>query len=207
MQALGLGALAALADDDHLRAETLSKETLTISRRLGMGHFTAAGLVNLGACAALQERPIRSAVLWGAAESLFEAMGAARMPAEFAFNEPYVDAARAQVDEGVWESALARGRAMSEEEALGYALSERELPPASRLSDASPAVVGGSPLTHREGEIAALVARGLTNRQVSAELSVSEHTVANHLAKIRRKLGLGSRAQVAAWAAQRQTTS
>ena len=207
MHALALGALAALAAGDHLQAEKLDKETVTISRRLGMGHFTAAGLVVFGACAALQERPVRSAVLWGAAESLFEAMGAARMPAELAFYEPYLDAARAQVDEAVWESALARGRTMSEEEAVEYAFSEDEPPSASCPPGTSPAIVRESPLTRREEEITALAARGLTNRQISAELSVSEHTVANHLARIRRKLGLGSRAQVAVWAAERRTTS
>ena len=51
-------------------------------------------------------------------------------------------------------------------------------------------------LTAREQEVALLVGRGLTNRRIAQELSISEHTVANHVRKILKKLGLRSRAQV-----------
>jgi DNA-binding NarL/FixJ family response regulator len=59
-------------------------------------------------------------------------------------------------------------------------------------------------LTRREREVVVLVARGLTNRQVSAELSISERTAGNHVARILRKLGLRSRAQIASWATERR---
>ncbi len=58
-----------------------------------------------------------------------------------------------------------------------------------------------SPLTPREREVAALVARGLTNREIAAGLVVTERTAATHIEHILSKLGLRSRAQVAAWAA------
>jgi DNA-binding NarL/FixJ family response regulator len=61
-------------------------------------------------------------------------------------------------------------------------------------------------LTRREEEVAALVARGLTNRQVATELSISDYTVANHVARILRKLGLGSRSQLTAWVVERRTS-
>ncbi len=51
-------------------------------------------------------------------------------------------------------------------------------------------------LTRREQEVAVLVGRGLTSRQIGEELSISEHTVANHVGKILKKLGLRSRAQI-----------
>ena len=51
-------------------------------------------------------------------------------------------------------------------------------------------------LTPREREVALLVARGLTNRRIASELSVSERTVENHVRKILKKLGLHSRAQI-----------
>jgi non-specific serine/threonine protein kinase len=57
-------------------------------------------------------------------------------------------------------------------------------------------------LTRREQEVATLVARGLTNRQLATELSISERTASNHVAKVLKKLGLRSRAQIAAWAAE-----
>jgi DNA-binding NarL/FixJ family response regulator len=54
-------------------------------------------------------------------------------------------------------------------------------------------------LTPRELEIVLHVARGLSNRQISTELSISERTAGNHVAKILKKLGLNSRAQIASW--------
>lgn len=54
-------------------------------------------------------------------------------------------------------------------------------------------------LTRREREVAALVAEGLTNREIATRLFVSERTVDGHLEHIREKLGVSSRAQVAAW--------
>jgi DNA-binding NarL/FixJ family response regulator len=65
-----------------------------------------------------------------------------------------------------------------------------------------------SQLTPRERETAALVARGLTNRQIGQALVISEGTAALHVKRILAKLGFSSRAQVAAWAvAQRLAPS
>ena len=56
-----------------------------------------------------------------------------------------------------------------------------------------------STLTRREQEVAALVAQGLTNRQIAERLFISERTAEHHVEQIRSKLGFHSRAQVAAW--------
>lgn len=48
-------------------------------------------------------------------------------------------------------------------------------------------------LSEREREVLALVARGLSNKQIAAELGLSTWTVNNHIAKILRKLGVESR--------------
>jgi DNA-binding CsgD family transcriptional regulator/sugar lactone lactonase YvrE len=58
---------------------------------------------------------------------------------------------------------------------------------------------GNPGLTRREREIAALVAEGLTNREIAQRLFISERTADGHLEHIREKLGVSSRAQVAAW--------
>jgi DNA-binding NarL/FixJ family response regulator len=55
-------------------------------------------------------------------------------------------------------------------------------------------------LTPREQEVAELIARGLTNRQIAAELIVAERTVDAHVYNMLSKLGFRSRAQVAGWA-------
>jgi two-component system nitrate/nitrite response regulator NarL len=59
-----------------------------------------------------------------------------------------------------------------------------------------------APLTTREIDIVRGVARGLTNRQIAAELSIAERTVDTHVENILKKLRVRSRALVAAWAAQ-----
>ena len=57
-----------------------------------------------------------------------------------------------------------------------------------------------NPLTPREGEILKLVARGLTNREISETLVISERTVGNHIGNILGKLHLANRTQVALYA-------
>jgi DNA-binding CsgD family transcriptional regulator len=56
-----------------------------------------------------------------------------------------------------------------------------------------------SPLSPRELEVARLVARGLTNKQIGQALYVSERTAENHVQHILTKLGLRNRSQIAAW--------
>jgi DNA-binding NarL/FixJ family response regulator len=58
-------------------------------------------------------------------------------------------------------------------------------------------------LTAREREVAVLVARGRTNREIAAALVISERTADAHVQNILNKLGFSSRAQIAAWAAER----
>ena len=54
-------------------------------------------------------------------------------------------------------------------------------------------------LTRREWEVARLITQGLSNRRIAQHLVLSERTVDSHVSHILRKLGLGSRAQIAAW--------
>jgi DNA-binding NarL/FixJ family response regulator len=59
------------------------------------------------------------------------------------------------------------------------------------------------PLTRREREVVALLARALSNDQIAAELTISPATARTHVDHVLAKLGLHSRAQVAVWATQR----
>ncbi|QKV72091.1 helix-turn-helix transcriptional regulator [Streptomyces harbinensis] len=76
-------------------------------------------------------------------------------------------------------------------------------PPAPAPPEAVPAVLPGAGLTPRQHEVALLVAKGLTNRQISRELEISEWTVVNHLRQVMRKLGCPSRVHVARILGQR----
>ena len=75
--------------------------------------------------------------------------------------------------------------------------------PRSRLlatfADRSPVVPVQpiNPLTDREEEVLALVARGRTNAEIAAELYMSVPTVKAHITHILTKLGLGNRTQIA----------
>ena len=91
------------------------------------------------------------------------------------------------------------------EQVIQLALSDLDERPAAEHAP-RPAVATGQPadpLTRREREVAALVARGLTDRQIAAELVITEGTVGVHLEHIFSKLGIRSRAQLAVWAAER----
>jgi DNA-binding NarL/FixJ family response regulator len=57
-----------------------------------------------------------------------------------------------------------------------------------------------SPLTARETEVAALLARGLSTTDIAADLVISVATVRVHVEHILAKLDLHSRTQVAVWA-------
>nr|WP_059083754.1 response regulator transcription factor [Streptomyces scabiei] len=57
----------------------------------------------------------------------------------------------------------------------------------------------GEPLTSREQEVARLVAEGLTNSEIGAELFISPGTVKTHLARLQKKLGVQNRVGIAAW--------
>ncbi len=55
-------------------------------------------------------------------------------------------------------------------------------------------------LSPREREVATLIGRGLSNRQIADDLSISIATVERHVANIFNKLGVHSRSQVVIWA-------
>jgi len=59
---------------------------------------------------------------------------------------------------------------------------------------------GCSLLSKREEEVVALVADGLTNRQISEQLKLSEHTVKNYLFKVFEKLGISTRVELVLYA-------
>ena len=57
----------------------------------------------------------------------------------------------------------------------------------------------GEPLSGRELEVIALIARGQSNKLIARALELSPHTVKRHVANALGKLGVASRGQAAAW--------
>jgi pimeloyl-ACP methyl ester carboxylesterase/DNA-binding CsgD family transcriptional regulator len=54
-------------------------------------------------------------------------------------------------------------------------------------------------LTRRQSQVAALVSEGLTNREIGERLGIGERSAEGHVERIRTRLGVRSRAQIAAW--------
>jgi non-specific serine/threonine protein kinase len=81
------------------------------------------------------------------------------------------------------------------------------LPAVGLTAEAEPGGAEQSPLSQREREVASLVGRGLTNREIAGALFVAERTVEAHVTHILTKLDLRSRAQIAVWAAEHKLLS
>ena len=88
------------------------------------------------------------------------------------------------------EDAWAQGWAMTLDQAIDYALGEREPETAIDMDL----------LSRRQREVAKLVAVGMTNRQIGERLFISERTAEGHIERIRNVLGARSRTGVATWA-------
>jgi predicted ATPase/DNA-binding SARP family transcriptional activator/DNA-binding CsgD family transcriptional regulator len=198
-----LGGIA-LVRGDYEGAVSLLQESLRLGWNWDNTESIQYSLYVLACAAASQEQPVRAARLWGSVESMQEDYGVHLTPITVSFTdyEGRLAAARSQLDEEVWSEAWAQGKAMPLEQVVEYALSEEEEhePPTLVAVPEQPSPPAADErtgrLTAREQEVALLVGRGLTNRQIAQELSISEHTVANHVGKILKKLGLRSRAQI-----------
>jgi DNA-binding NarL/FixJ family response regulator len=99
--------------------------------------------------------------------------------------------------------AVHRGQVWANSQHLGYLLDVLSQMP-MRLHDAK----GMELLSKREGEVVHLVSEGLTNRGISVQLGLSEHTVRNYLFRIFEKLGVSTRVELVLYCFQeRQTRS
>jgi predicted ATPase/DNA-binding SARP family transcriptional activator/DNA-binding CsgD family transcriptional regulator len=198
--------LMAVGRADHARATALLGESLRLGRKSEDKMPLQYALFGLAGVAAYQGQPVRAARLWGASEAVREAAGL-HLTALARFGTNYDDllaATRARIDEAAFATEWAAGRAMAQEDAIEYALGTEGEPTAPAASKEPTLGEPPDPLTRREREVAILVARGLTNRQVSSELSISERTVHGHIRNILKKLELRSRVQLAAWVAERR---
>ena len=99
--------------------------------------------------------------------------------------------ARARLGARKADAAWAEGLSMKAARALEYALGE------DRLEGLA---LDAGPLSRREREVASMVATGLTNKQIAERLFIAERTAEGHVERIRNKLGVRSRTEVATWA-------
>jgi len=89
-----------------------------------------------------------------------------------------------------------RGEVWINSQQMNYALEALSEVPTLRVVNSN----GRSLLTPREEQVVALVADGLTNRGVAAELGLSEHTIKKYLLRIFDKVGISSRVELVLYA-------
>ena len=208
---LGHLGLLALILGDCESAPAMLRESLHLAWELDYKQSIQHCLHTLACVMARREQPVRAARLWGVVQGMEEAYGAHLTPIILSLTdyEGHLSRGRSQLGEEEFAAAWAEGKAMSPGQAIEYARSDeevRELP--TLVSQQQPLPEERTEkLTRREREVALLVAQGLTNPQIASELSVSRSTANNHVARILRKLGLRSRAQIAAWVTERRSPS
>jgi len=190
--ALGVGAWTR---GDRQACTTLIRDALELARGFH-DHVAVVLMVELLAWTTAESGDHRRAArLLGAVRALCEVIGTT-----LAAFGPYLTEGHALCEQAVvaalgqaaYAQALADGGEYdAPDRAIAYALS----------TDTGPAgvVAVQSPLTRREREVAALVARGMSNRQIAAELVLSTRTVDSHVQNILTKLGAGRRSQIAIW--------
>jgi predicted ATPase/DNA-binding CsgD family transcriptional regulator len=174
-------------------------QSIELSRSIGSRIGTIRGVEAFAALALAEEEPERAVRLAAAAAALREAAHLPPRPAAWA--DRYLAAARDLGEDEVirlWE----QGSGLDASSAAGLALEGGPQPAAEGAGAAPPAERLAAPggLTPRELEIAALIAKGHSNRAIGEELVISPATAARHVANIMLKLGFSSRAQIAAWA-------
>jgi non-specific serine/threonine protein kinase len=177
---------------DGVRAGRRFSESLALQRQTGNQQGIGECLAGLAGVAADARADRRAAELFAAGHALLERIGAPLAPADQVVLIGDLDAVRDRLPPPEFERAWGAGLRLSTDEAV--ALATVVQPDAGRATD---------PLSHRERQVSALVARGLTNRRIGSELSISERTVASHIAHIMTKLGMRSRAEIAVWAVER----
>ncbi len=142
----------------------------------------------------------RAARLFGAADAIPQIVGTslATLGHLAGLHANYQAVARQALGAVAFQRAVQQGLSLSFDEAVAFALGD-PTPPEPPVAKARPAAAVPSSLTRREREIAELIARGLSNKEIAAALVIAQRTAEAHVEHILVKLGYTSRVQVASW--------
>jgi len=190
------------------KATELYHESLALFGKLDNKRDIAEWLEVLAILACTHNQPERAARLFGAADGAVERIGSTMGPARHARYKGFVAEIRDRLGERSFAAEWEKGRTMRLEDATETALATEPVAAALEVKQAAEPVsrhstlgVGSrSGLTRREQEVLALLARGLTNREIAKELTIAERTAETHVGRVLGKLGLTRRAQLTAWA-------
>jgi DNA-binding NarL/FixJ family response regulator len=199
-----MGELALIQGDARV-AYANFRESLLLRREIAELPGLVASLVAFARLATLLRRPRRAVRLAGAAAALYQSIGPASTVQDYshgvlsttiALTQPEVDRAQRGLGRAQRAAAWDEGNALPLEQAIAEALGLESELPAPRQTRSLP-----TDLTRREREVAALLARGCTNRQIATELIITEGSAHVQVVRLLSKLGFHTRAQVAVWAA------
>ena len=163
------------------------------------------GVQGLSWCAAFASPDERAARLLGASQAIWRTSGAKvdETNAYGGFDKLAQEAVRTALGEALFEQRFAEGAGFSFDQAVAFALADHRAPGAPDTpAGASTTAAGDAVLTRREGQIADLLAEGLSNKEIAARLVISQRTVETHVDHILGKLSMTSRTQVASWVAE-----
>jgi non-specific serine/threonine protein kinase len=145
--------------------------------------------------ASARRQPKQALRLAAAAEVLREAVGTPMPPGARPAYDRWLSSVQGELRPEEAAETWRAGKELSLDQMLAEAM---RLETASSTSTAT----ANTLLSAREREVAVLIAQGLSNRDIAERLVVSERTAENHVQHVLNRLGLRSRAQVAAWAVQ-----
>ncbi|MGH2448431.1 MAG: tetratricopeptide repeat protein [Chloroflexota bacterium] len=172
-------------------AVPLFLESLDILESMGNEVAVIDCIEELAGILSASGSPARAVLLLAATAAARDRYGAPLSPNDLETRKSNLDSARRELGAGAFEAAWADGNAMTIQQAAASA----------RENNAQSKEARSDVLTKRERDIAALVAEGLTNRQIAVQLQIAERTADTHVSKILRKLGFSSRSQLAVWMA------
>jgi predicted ATPase/DNA-binding CsgD family transcriptional regulator len=192
----------AVEQSQYAAARARFEESMLQWQMLGDNWSVALSLESFAALALAQNQPKRALQLAGAATALRESgRGETNIGARWLRLQKTRDAAEKALGQDAARAAFESGRAMGMHEAVRFARTLPETPqPVTPVAAASSSLKAGplASLTAREQEVAQLLLRGRSNRQIAEVLIITERTAETHVCRILNKLGLDSRAQLAA---------
>jgi non-specific serine/threonine protein kinase len=184
------------------RATELTMESLRIHRGFGDTVGTAQCLETLAWIAESQALFERAARLLGSADALWRAIDASLFTHMAGYHERCEKETQRVLGLRSFSAVHHQGANASVSENVAYALGEK----AEEVHSVHDGTAEAR-LTNREAQIAALVARGLSNKEIASQLVISQRTAEGHVERILSKLGFASRAQIAAWVTERRAAS
>jgi predicted ATPase/DNA-binding CsgD family transcriptional regulator len=197
---LDLVGQVATAEGHYAEARAALRESLLLHHDMGNRTCIADTLESIAALAATEAQSERAVQLAGAAAGIRVQVGAPLSPMRRDMLEHWLVPVRQALGAETTTLAWEAGRNMAVEPALDLALAATEAPATRSNWPLDRSAQQVARLSPREREVAALLAHGLSNRQIAERLVVTERTVAAHIEHILNKLGFGSRHQVGAWA-------